>query len=1100
MFASEQKIPFEQVEKLIQFASKTEITKELQAYWYNKYVDLFKSNMYSISPNTLVLTLQADESARPATPCGSVILSNHLHKSREGNYTEVDENTLQVTIEVVVRLLDSLLESINFNGDARKIVSEYRKIGVSVEDFNFYLKTRNNTLSELDEIDYIGSLISNGAYRASESIAEEKGVCQSWEAINKNIKPKTFEYWYNIDSGEIKSGLEIVDEFDEGSIKTSKFEIVPRRNSHILLYPADSQWYVWSDREKITSKPVEMEKPEIQPELKPELKPEIKPIIQFETETKKEMTPETKSEMDPGKNMEKILINANLQASPSNISKEKSMPEMLSIEELLNSVQRENSGKENEDIKNTRNYFDPSDILNQIPSPVENFSNAELMVENVKQIEKKEIGKNGKNFGGFDFGKLFSFGKSEKIEKTEMPEGGASPEKHETPPESIENEIKNLHLPVYETEELKNLDDLEIFVEKTELNLEKPINSEVEMAKFDDVETEKLGLKEVEIESLNLSTKSTGAIQEETKMINLFEPEIFTENIPETKTEMECGYSVGELVKITQINDKNFGKYMQVVDIKFDIDKNCYYLGLLDGISGEKEMIFIDCEMVEPASIEQVLINLNKPKEQIPQVNQSDTDQIIEIEKNIEDKIINVQEKTAQSLSFEKAANDEQTDLIEETNSSVILPSYTTEHFNSTVKILLLNNLNQAILIKQKNGQLSLPEVSFNDLNHEIKIELAITELLSIKYNMSGVRDLCDAGFYTDIINNPGQIYIGVYGYIDGPVILGTGLLALDVMEAYKQSYDLSMLLDKMSESEKQTLEAISAREIEITKLREQIAKLTENVETNHSNQNNHSDDDITTQIAGIQSSENNEIDADLVEINNENITEIMPENPDYSIANGNISVVSKEQNFAKSYGSIINNSNNIPQQNYNDNLNQSYMTHVQAQTPISKQTSPLNSSFYQSTSAVASYSKFAITLRQIIHTADFGDIMISVHYDLIGPKVLIVELPQLINDSLNGSIKTYLNLINAALIRGTDLSIVVNLIQDQLELTGETGPITSLVGVVLNAVNALPKSLTEITSNRVLSYDAESLKDLIRTGADPIKALSVKFLGNSLR
>ncbi|MEM1311921.1 MAG: hypothetical protein AAGF07_00455 [Patescibacteria group bacterium] len=234
--------------QIIKLAAATENTPELQSYWEKRYQDLLDRNLFKVSDKTIALLASENQVDKPATPFGDIILVNHLDKN-----LALDELTLQSTLESSVRLLDSLVDKIEFTAPAKFIVAQYRKIGLGLYDFAEYLNSRKAS-SDLDEIDYIGSLISNGSYRASESLAEEKGICLNWAKINKHLRPKSFEYWYQTDSTEVKTGLEISQDFDQDTIQESKFEIIPRRNSNILLFPNELEWQIWSDRDNTSPK------------------------------------------------------------------------------------------------------------------------------------------------------------------------------------------------------------------------------------------------------------------------------------------------------------------------------------------------------------------------------------------------------------------------------------------------------------------------------------------------------------------------------------------------------------------------------------------------------------------------------------------------------------------------------------------------------------------------------------------------------------------------------------------------------------------------------------------------------------------------------
>ena len=230
--------------ELAKIITSTENTPELGDYWANRYQKFLKEKSFIISDKTIQAIVDKTICTAPTTPFGHIDLARFVSKNKT-----VDEIQLQNTIETAVRFLDSALDIINFSAEARTIVDQYRKIGVGVINFREYLNLRISS-SEIDEIDYLGNIISSSAYRASEALAEEKGTCNNWDFIKLYIRPKAFEYWYNINTGEVKNGLDVSEEYTPNNIMSNGYEIIPRRNSNIMLYPSELEWQIWSDRDE----------------------------------------------------------------------------------------------------------------------------------------------------------------------------------------------------------------------------------------------------------------------------------------------------------------------------------------------------------------------------------------------------------------------------------------------------------------------------------------------------------------------------------------------------------------------------------------------------------------------------------------------------------------------------------------------------------------------------------------------------------------------------------------------------------------------------------------------------------------------------------
>jgi hypothetical protein len=224
--------------------SKTESTPELAEYWKNRYKLIFEKGLFELSEKTLFNLESQEPLTKPVTPFGDIVLSSHLDSNNH-----LDNIRLQSTIETAIRFLDGCLEAISFSPEAKNLVSQYRKIGLGIGDISEYLEKVKKS-QELEEIDRVGKIVSNIAYRTSENLAEEKGSCEKWDSISKHLRPKAFEIWVDPESGNRKTGLELSEHFDIETIFTSNYKIISRRNSHILLFPPDLEWQIWSDRDE----------------------------------------------------------------------------------------------------------------------------------------------------------------------------------------------------------------------------------------------------------------------------------------------------------------------------------------------------------------------------------------------------------------------------------------------------------------------------------------------------------------------------------------------------------------------------------------------------------------------------------------------------------------------------------------------------------------------------------------------------------------------------------------------------------------------------------------------------------------------------------
>ncbi len=262
--------------ELINLVASSERTPQLAEYWTKRYTKFLEEKLFVISEKTQNLLTQKEAIHSPTTPFGHIDLLRFVNKNNG-----LEEVALQNSVETAIRFLDSCIETIDFGNDARQVVIEFRKIGLGVIGFEEYLIAKNSTSKE-DEINYLGNIISGSAYRASEALAEEKGVCGKWNSIKIELRPKPFEFWYDTVTGDIKNGLELMEDFEQSNIEESNFEIIPRRNSHILLYPIESSWQLWSDRDEATTPKIKAEEGQIQNKISKEEIVELKSEKSFE--------------------------------------------------------------------------------------------------------------------------------------------------------------------------------------------------------------------------------------------------------------------------------------------------------------------------------------------------------------------------------------------------------------------------------------------------------------------------------------------------------------------------------------------------------------------------------------------------------------------------------------------------------------------------------------------------------------------------------------------------------------------------------------------------------------------------------------------------
>jgi hypothetical protein len=233
--------PANNLENILERVIKSESTIELELYWLKRYTEIISENLFTLAENTVKLAFEETVS-KPSTPSGSIVIANLIDENKQ-----IDEFKLQNTIETSVRLLDGIINIIAFDARSKEVVGQYRKIALGVVDYEEFIAQNPE-----EKIEYLCDQISNSTYRTSETLSEEKGQCLGWNSIKKELSAKKYEYWYNLDTGEIKSSFDVLAELkteeDYAELLMNNTEIVPRRNSHILYYPNGAGWDEWSDR------------------------------------------------------------------------------------------------------------------------------------------------------------------------------------------------------------------------------------------------------------------------------------------------------------------------------------------------------------------------------------------------------------------------------------------------------------------------------------------------------------------------------------------------------------------------------------------------------------------------------------------------------------------------------------------------------------------------------------------------------------------------------------------------------------------------------------------------------------------------------------
>ncbi|MEI6728783.1 MAG: hypothetical protein WCK98_04025 [bacterium] len=612
--------------EIIKLVAQTESTPELGQYWQKRYQDVLNQNLFKLSDKTEDLAISSQIVDRPATPFGDIILLSHLDKNKN-----LDEVKIQSTIETSVRLLDGILEVIKFTPEAKQIVGQYRKIGVGILDFEEYMETKDSE-SEIQQIDYIGNLLSTTCYHVSESIAEEKGTCLNWNKINKHLRPKSFEYWYNEETGESQSGLELTEDFDQDSIAGSKFTIAPRRNSNILLYSPDLEWQIWSDRDDTAAQTpiaiVEQQAPQIELSGNPQiliddndnlnsfdLTPEL-PVVENQAQID-----ELKEVFEP-QEFEQKQLEEDFEPVEDSVETEQS----ANFEEKTNQSNMPNNNAKDKDNNNSGNFF--SNFFSHKPDHKED------KVEEVEQFEEPEI----------------------------MAETESLPEVENTQTEVVFEDEKAEQEAIVESEQTFDQAPVNDLMSKTFEQAEITTNQEP-----------------LEEEILPASGSIQGWQEDEPQVEETDESLPIIEPLMDTPEAEDDEFQIGELVKVKDVATEYYDHIYQIIEISKD-----HKYRLTGDDNDSLELILWQGQDLEYIDLHELLARINETPE-----NDINTEQ-----QGYDDEQVNqiVEERLTQRLAESEAQNEVR--ISAEVNQRLAMVQTDHRNIDQEVEAKVLEHLN----------------------------------------------------------------------------------------------------------------------------------------------------------------------------------------------------------------------------------------------------------------------------------------------------------------------------------------------------------------------------------------------------------------------
>jgi len=212
------------IQNIIKLASRQENTPELSGFWERQYTEVLEEKLFLLSESTIETVLNQSE-VSPIEggflPIGFVDILAHLQKE------SFDETELQNTIDISVRFLDNLLEGVNLSETIEEDIKRNRNIELVIWNTKKFFKKLNlNENFQQKQLNSIKSMI----YRASEFLAEEKGVFANWVNVSQEITGHKYENWIDANGEPVASGKKIADEMDDESIRSKGYTSTPRRN------------------------------------------------------------------------------------------------------------------------------------------------------------------------------------------------------------------------------------------------------------------------------------------------------------------------------------------------------------------------------------------------------------------------------------------------------------------------------------------------------------------------------------------------------------------------------------------------------------------------------------------------------------------------------------------------------------------------------------------------------------------------------------------------------------------------------------------------------------------------------------------------------
>ena len=124
--------------------------------------------------------------------------------------------------------------------------------------------------------------------------------------------------------------------------------------------------------------------------------------------------------------------------------------------------------------------------------------------------------------------------------------------------------------------------------------------------------------------------------------------------------------------------------------------------------------------------------------------------------------------------------------------------------------------------------------------------------------------------------------------------------------------------------------------------------------------------------------------------------------------------------------------------------------------------------------------SKYSLKLEQLVPTNQFGDVLLTIQYDGLGPK-LVTLLSENISVSTKQVTQTMLSLVNFMLAKNIAPTEIATLLHSQNEHKDDT-EVNAILGIIGNSLSEAPASVVNLDPSILVSVDPDAVKEYVQS------------------